>query len=309
MNLITEESWKRPEVVRWHERILEYEPPEWAKVTVLLPCSAKKPYSRSRSHTQFRKYIKRGAGEKLNLVHEIILTSPLGIIPRELENLYPAAHYDIPVTGHWKTEEKEILRKLLSSYFKKIETKRIAHVDGVYREISKEVNCILTKENILSVESLEDLQKKINENLKDFKPAKIDTKVEKIKRICDFQFGKGASETLIKSGTKIKGNQVLSKGKQIAAINPKNGLLSLTLKGGEMLKEYEKNIVELSFKPETKSIFSIGVVKAGGEIRPHSEVIAVYRDKVVGVGRSMLNGREMVESRKGLAVELRHLSH
>ncbi|MDL5502353.1 MAG: DUF5591 domain-containing protein, partial [Candidatus Methanoperedens sp.] len=69
---------------------------------VLLPCSAKKPYSISLSHQKFINAL----GKYRKFVHEVIITSPMGVVPRELELMYPAAHYDTPVTGHWDLEER-----------------------------------------------------------------------------------------------------------------------------------------------------------------------------------------------------------
>ena len=46
-------------------------------------------------------------------MHEVIVTSPLGIVPRELELFYPAQHYDIPVTGHWSGDERAMVERLL----------------------------------------------------------------------------------------------------------------------------------------------------------------------------------------------------
>src|SRR5439155_781011 len=49
------ESLHRPEVVRFRRRIRErYAKPPSARVLLLLPCSARKPYSASRSHRRFR---------------------------------------------------------------------------------------------------------------------------------------------------------------------------------------------------------------------------------------------------------------
>ena len=88
------ESLQRAEVRRFAERvIIRYIPPK-TDVAVLLPCSAKKPYSLSQSHRKFQAAI---AGR----AHELIVTSPLGLVPRELECVYPAGHYDVPVTGYW----------------------------------------------------------------------------------------------------------------------------------------------------------------------------------------------------------------
>ena len=70
-------------------------------VLILLPCSARKPYSSSRSHKAFRRAINHSSA------HEVVVTSPLGLVPRDLEEVWPAGHYDIPVTGDWTLDEIE----------------------------------------------------------------------------------------------------------------------------------------------------------------------------------------------------------
>src|SRR5438552_1980631 len=100
------ESLHRPEVVRFRRRIMErYAKPPSARVLLLLPCSARKPYSASRSHRRFREAIQ--ACKNPSVVHEVIVTSPLGLIPRELERFYPAgdaggdAHRTRPAVPHF----------------------------------------------------------------------------------------------------------------------------------------------------------------------------------------------------------------
>jgi archaeosine synthase len=44
-----------------------------------------------------------------------MVTSPLGLVPRELEELWPASHYDIPVTGEWDGDELELIHKCVKS--------------------------------------------------------------------------------------------------------------------------------------------------------------------------------------------------
>ena len=91
----TAESLQRVEVTRFAERVLNrYKAPQ-SDVLLLLPCSARKPYSTSRSHRLFAEAI----GPARRYLHELILTSPLALVPRELEEVYPAASYDVPVTG------------------------------------------------------------------------------------------------------------------------------------------------------------------------------------------------------------------
>jgi archaeosine synthase alpha-subunit len=78
-------------------------------VLVLLPCSARKPYSFSRTHRSFRRAMNH------NAAHEVIVTSPLGLVPRELEECWPAGHYDIPVTGDWNRDEVARVTQMLDS--------------------------------------------------------------------------------------------------------------------------------------------------------------------------------------------------
>jgi len=285
--------------------IERYTPPASIKLTVILPCSARKPYSRSRSHLLFREYIRKGAGKRIGLLHEVILTSPLGLVPRELENIYPAAHYDTPVTGHWSAEEREIALGLLKDYMKKAKTSAIAHVNGAYRDIAGELGIPMTGENVRSDESLEELAIEISKGLEGLKPLKRD-KIEPFRKVCDFQFGKGASKYLLPDGTKENRGRLFFKDEQVAAVNRGTGYLALALEGGKMLREFGRHLVEISFKPETNNIFSVGVEKADERIRPGDEVIVVYKDGVAGVGRAALNGTEMVRASKGLAVALRH---
>lgn len=306
MKFITAESLSRPEVVRWHNRMIErYTPPEGIELTVVLPCSARKPYSKSRTHRLFTEYIRRGAGKRRGLVHEVMLTSPLGLVPRELEGVYPAAHYDTPVTGHWSREEREIAVRLLGDYMKKAKTDIIAHVDGAYRDIADELKIRMTGEDIRSDAALEGLKAEVSKSLENSKKIKKD-KIGPFRAVCDFQFGKGASSYLLPQGTGENRGRLFVDAVQVAAVNPNSGYLALSLEGGKLLEGFGKHIVEISFKPETNNIFSIGVENAGDDIRVGDEVIVLYKGEVAGVGRAALCGDEMARAKKGLAVAMRH---
>ncbi|MEC8152351.1 MAG: DUF5591 domain-containing protein, partial [Candidatus Thermoplasmatota archaeon] len=79
------------------------------QVMILLPCSARKPYRLSKSHGQFLRAIGSTG------CHEVMMTSPLGLVPRDLEDVWPAANYDVPVTGDWSSDELERVRRMLLS--------------------------------------------------------------------------------------------------------------------------------------------------------------------------------------------------
>ena len=54
------------------------------------------------------------------------------------------------------------------------------------------------------------------------------------------------------------------------------------------------------------SLLAPGVLDADPQIRPGDEVIIVG-EKAFGVGRAKMSGWEMVESRRGMAAELRQM--
>jgi predicted RNA-binding protein len=89
------------DVLSFYERIVTaYSPPEGKDIALFLPCSAKKPYSLSRTHRAVRKRLEGLEHGKRVRIHELIVSEPLGIVPREYEEVYPAAHYDM-VLGSW----------------------------------------------------------------------------------------------------------------------------------------------------------------------------------------------------------------
>ena len=104
-------SLSNPVVSKWVDFMIdEYQPPKGLdNVLMLLPCSARKPYRMSKSHRKFLDAIGHSA------FHEVMVTSPLGLVPRDLEETWPASHYDIPVTGEWSLDEVERTSHMLKS--------------------------------------------------------------------------------------------------------------------------------------------------------------------------------------------------
>ncbi len=304
---ISGESLHHPEVVRWRQRIKErYTPPDGAAVALLLPCSATKPYSASPSHRRFIQAIRRAARRKRRLVHEVIMTSPLALVPRELENLYPACCYDTTLTGHWSDEEKEVLAEALRRYAERFEGELLCYAGEAYAEVCESLGIeVVARENLLHNDSLKTLEVRLSQALAG-KRGRGYTVLEAHRRVADFQFGSGAGEALIPDDARINRGRIFHKGEQVAAVNPDHGYLALTLRGGELLRHFSGYVVELGFFPESSSIFVPGIENAGREIRPGDEVIAVYKDEVVGVGRAILSGEELATAERGLGIVLRH---
>ena len=293
----SDESLYRPEAVRWRERMELMKP--LGETVVLLPCSMKKPYSNSKSHQKFRKATRS--------FQELIITSPFGICPRELENTFPIQSYDVAVTGDWSQDEIDASGKLLEKYVKG--KKVVANVSGGYEEVCRQYldECVYTCENgkPTSPDSIYNLRMELknHERIK-----RRDKTLHTLKSIAVYQFGENASD-FIDDTTKTKGmfhKKVISNGKQIAMLNGNTGLYRLTLAGGEILKDLNINIVNIDFDLTTNTVFAPGIVKADSKIIPNDEVVIVRDDTVVGVGKAILTGEEMEKCSHGIGVKLKY---
>jgi archaeosine synthase len=310
----TTDALNRPEIRRFQERVIQrFEKPANAKVLLLLPCSAKKPYSFSKSHILFREVIQ--SVENPWVVHEVILTSPLGLVPRELELTYPASSYDIAVTGYWDEDEKHMIRSLLQSYLRKNTYDTvIMHIPRVMQEFVADLlkNPLSTcNDSPTSDESLQKLSEVLQKTTTIFtwvQPAK--RTFENIKSLACYQFGKPLAERLL-IDCSIKGKypyqKIIHKGSQLGMITEERGLISLTLEGAKRLVDAEHYWVEIYDDFTLKgSVFAPGIKDADELIRIGDEIMIRKQGKLCGVGVACMNGKEMKESQYGEAVKLRH---
>jgi len=311
----TTESMNRPEIKRFQNRVINvYKKPKLAKILVLLPCSAKKPYSFSKSHGLFRKSI--FSPKNPNVIHEIIITSPLGIVPREMELTYPASNYDIPVTGTWFEDEKNMINNLLERYLKK------NSYDIVISHLPEEMNNFV--KNVVNIdtftcinhpssdESLNRLKEILEEKTSKYK--KVDNKnrlKENIEAILSYQFGNKTATKLVEN-TDIKGRypylKIMKKNIQLGMLVKEKGLVSLTLDGAKILFEDKQNLVEIYDDFKLKgSVFAPGVKNADENIRIGDEAVVFRKNKLIGVGSALMNGSQMKQLTYGEAVKIRHL--
>jgi len=326
MPLIGPESYNSPAVRRFRERVAKrYRPPAHKKIVLLLPCSARKPYSDSKSHKQFSKVLDPTFGALRSAMAEIILTSPLGVVPRELERMHPAAQYDIPVTGAWDAEETDIAVDALVEHLRKFQESAVvvAHVSGGYLDIVRraeeeiEQSMVYTTPNhpVTSRDSLEALNDTLQDmreilSITDEKRADLE---DTLRATADYQFGQGTGQVLIPQGAKLRGklyHMVTCKvdAVQVCAFVSKTGTVSLTLEGGRLLAPLNQSWVRFEGREIIGgSIFAVGVSEADPGIRPGDEVFILDPEgEVVAVGRSEMSGLEMCELERGRAVTLRH---
>lgn len=303
------QSLFRPDVLRYRRRILErYQRPEHKRILLLIPCSAKKPYYTSKSHQTFRRVIQ--SVSNYDLVHEMIVTSPLGIVPRELELFYPAAQYDIPVTGHWDREEVAMVQEMVLHLVAQKYDHVICHLGDEGEFVKPVVDCIDTAgSNPGSKDSLNRLQEKLSELCSSYPRVPFgEDRQRTMAAVARFQFGPEAG--VLVDGCKVSGSfpysRMVQGDKQMGMLTPERGMISLTLEGAERILGKGLGWVRVGdFKMEG-NLFAVGVSDADPNIRIGDEVALVRGDKVVGVGVAMMFGREMKDSARGEAVRVRH---
>ncbi|MFH1432993.1 MAG: DUF5591 domain-containing protein [archaeon] len=112
----TIDNLKNPVYDVWQDYLARfYTKPEIKKYALFLPCSYRKPYSRSQTHHELLKRLT--ALPFYSNLHQLMISNP-GVIPREFETKYPFAHYDWP---EWE-ETLEIKKTYIKVTEKRIET-------------------------------------------------------------------------------------------------------------------------------------------------------------------------------------------
>lgn len=311
----TTEALRRPDIKAYKARMADYRKSENKRILLLLPCSAKKPYHISKSHKAFSSAIHTAPHD--TLVQEVIVTSPLGAVPRELDAFYPANSYDIPVTGEWKPEEKEMIRSMIGDIISQGWDKVICHLGEDYELVEglADMECTVVGD-VTSPASLQNLDKALRDATKGMQP--VDYLIERnsmMKNMLRFQFGAEAADTLMDEHTYAIGKfpyfklfREDSEGKkvQLGMFTPERGGISLTLDGAQILADSGYPVIQVMNFEMKGNLFAVGVIDADPRIHVGDEAIAVCEGKVRAVGVAEMCGREMTDLKRGIAVKVRH---
>ncbi|SEH12735.1 archaeosine synthase [Natronorubrum sediminis] len=309
----TEDTLRRVEIQRYADRVTSRYRNRFKNPLVLVPCSAAKPYSESQSHRQFHDAIQWRA-------HLVSMTSPIGVVPQELETTYPAQHYDTVVTGRWSEDEKQFVSTVLERYLERNEYPDIiAHVPGEgYRDIVGRVEDELDLEITYTVpegghptdeESLANLSSALSGELK---YSKREREHNTVRALADYLLGDGAGDDLftdIQTTSRYPKIQVRNDEEtQLATMVPQYGTLSFTLEGAKRWvgSDVPTKRIEIDGFVPHGSVLAPGIVDADEDIRVGDEVV-VEGPKAFGIGRAEMFGREMKESTRGIAAEIRHV--
>ena len=225
------ESHDDPLILDWVDYIInEYKPPESLDdVLILLPCSARKPYSSSRSHRAFRNAMKHNAG------HEVMVTSPLGLVPRDLEEVWPAGHYDIPVTGDWTQDEINRVTSMIDALLAKKNYRVIINHSGFEYDCDIPIINTRQSDSATNYESLQRLEKAVAENMQTKRRSGEKINIDNFQSVSRFHHLN--SDWL--DGVQVRGRfprwKILKNGEQIAMWAPERGGFSIAKLGVAVL--------------------------------------------------------------------------
>ncbi len=313
----TTQALRRPDIRSYKLRMAEYRKPQHKRVLLLLPCSAKKPYHISKTHKAFSSAIHTAPHD--TLVQEVIVTSPLGAVPRELDTFYPANSYDIPVTGEWKPEEKEMIRSMIGSIIDQGWDKVVCHLGEDYELVEglADMECTVVGDST-SPASLQNLDKALRDATKGMEPVDyLIDRNEQMLNMLRFQFGQEGAALLMDQNTYAIGkfpyfklfredadhNKI-----QLGMFTPERGGISLTLEGAQILADGGYPVIQIMDFEMKGNLFAVGVIEADPRIHVGDEAIAVCDGKVRAVGVAAMCGREMTDLKRGIAVKVRHKS-
>ncbi|QRY22196.1 MULTISPECIES: archaeosine synthase subunit alpha [Halobacterium] len=308
----TQDALHRVEIQRFADRVTSrYRKRLDGHPLLLVPCSARKPYSDSQSHRQFQDAASYRA-------HVASITSPIGVVPQELELTYPAQHYDSVVTGRWSAEEKDFVARVLRRYLERTDYSRvIAHVppEG-YRDICERVAGdvdvpfeFTVADHPTTDESLGELNAALAGEDKIWVQER---EAATLKAVADYYLGDGAGDAVF-ADIEVQGRypklQALDAdtGDQLAALVPEYGSLSFTLAGARqwVASDAPTKRVEIDGFVPQGSVLAPGVIDASDDIRVGDEVV-IEGPAAFAVGRARMPGPAMADATRGMAVQVRH---
>ena len=286
------ESLSRPEVLRHMEKLRSM--PKKRDLIILPP--TRKPYSKFFSGKLGQFYVYGDKKEiDLNDADFMVLDIPFGLIPLEIDEVYPLSQSDAP---------------------KIRDVDSIEFIEDFIDEFSEYYNQVLIHSRVLK-----DLEMDLDEyDLSDDIRYKKDD-VKKVKAIADYQFGYGAGEALFKGNINIEKSKKTGKirhiydGKTlIVNMRASDSYLILSKEGARRLhsvSEYPQNRVVVNkdsepFALDGKSVFCKFVVECDENIRAKDEVLIVNEeDKLLAYGKAMLGACEIEQFETGQAIKTR----
>lgn len=127
----------RPEVVRHRVRLGErYNPPKEAEILILIPQNKNKPFHRSEEYKELVKALRNSPKEHSRKLHVCFYEAPFGVIPVELDEIYPLSQHE--TTFPPDKETVEYVASQVSNYIVRNNYKMVLLVHN-FEEWSEEI--------------------------------------------------------------------------------------------------------------------------------------------------------------------------
>ena len=287
------ESLCRSEVLRHMQKLRQI--PKKRDLVILPP--SRKPYSKFVSGKLGDFYI-FGKKQEIDLDNTdfMVLDVPFGLIPLEIDEVYPLSQSDAPKTRD--VDSIEFMEDFIAEF--------VEYYDQVliHSRVVKNLDMDLDEHEISTDE---------------IRYEKDD--VKKVKAIADYQFGIGAGEALFKGNINIEKSKKTGKirhiydGKTlIVNMRASDSYLILSKEGAKRLHSampYPQNRVVVNkdsepFALDGKSVFCKFVTECDENIRTKDEVLIVNEDdKLLAYGKSLLGACEIEQFETGQAIKTR----
>jgi uncharacterized protein with predicted RNA binding PUA domain len=241
--------------------------------------------------------------------------TPIGIVPWELEHVHPAQQGVFPETID--SSSLEIVQQRLHKFLDSISFENLL---WFRRNVATNALSDSFKDSgkIVIAETASDLIGAIDDKLDE----KQDWIKRKLRVVLTYQWGpevasmvnlEGLSIVISKSTGKIRHVKLGSE--IIFTLVPTTGLFTATYEGGFQLLKHDldsKYIVRLDdevreYVTDGKSALAKFITHANPNLRAGEEVVVVdSSNTLLGVGKALLTGREMIAFQRGVAVNIRH---
>ena len=287
------ESLCRPEVLRHMQKLREM--PKKRDLVILPP--TRKPYSKFVSGKLGEFYV-YGAERELDLENTdfMVLDIPFGLIPLDIDEVYPLSQNDSPKTRD--VDSIEFLEDFISEF--------VEYYDQVliHSRVNRDLEMGLYEKCSFSDE---------------IRYHKDD--VKKVRAIADYQFGEGAGDALFTGNINIEKSKKTGKIRHIydgkvliVNMRASDSYLILSKEGAKRLHNkmpYPQNRVVVTedsvpFALDGKSVFCKFVAECDENIRAKDEVLIVdEEDNLLAYGKSLLSACEIEQFETGQAIKTR----
>ncbi len=145
--------------------------------------------------------------------------------------------------------------------------------------------------------------------------------LRRIRVVANYQFGRRASRAfprtieITRSPNTHRIRHIYKDGELLATYRPKDGMLALSIPGGQsLLRIFKPPRLRVRVVPGVEdfikrggNVFCKHVQDVDPELRPAEEVLVVDdQDRLLAVGRSFFNAEEMLSFKVGVGVKVRH---